>query len=292
MRPPGQAITLWSRFYRSLCVFEEWYRSRNPIHLDRQISNFISRGDYAREEAILLRLIKVTERTNGQDAVELLRYLRFLAGLRCWLGQYEEAKNLFRRVLTIQEMQLPADSADLLDTLEMLDLLSRLNGDTDQAIALMRRILRMRAALFGQEDLGAAGIYQQMGVLLEEKGEQESANQLLKHAATIRKKYCADPDEAAYAFEYFGRFYNGLFNRSESFEITHYLLEHSPFRSRDREVLRRAQNNYSIFVQRAGERMLAEYPGRITFNRCPQCGRVTRTPTARQCRYCRHDWHN
>ena len=27
-------------------------------------------------------------------------------------------------------------------------------------------------------------------------------------------------------------------------------------------------------------------------NNCPKCGRLTRTPKAKQCRHCGHDWHN
>ena len=32
--------------------------------------------------------------------------------------------------------------------------------------------------------------------------------------------------------------------------------------------------------------------GSITINRCPKCGRIVRTPRARQCRWCGFDWHN
>jgi uncharacterized C2H2 Zn-finger protein len=26
-------------------------------------------------------------------------------------------------------------------------------------------------------------------------------------------------------------------------------------------------------------------------NRCPRCGEVAKTPKAKQCRFCKHDWH-
>jgi len=38
------------------------------------------------------------------------------------------------------------------------------------------------------------------------------------------------------------------------------------------------------------ERLLKE-SGEIVINNCPKCGRLARTPSAKQCRYCGHDWH-
>ena len=38
------------------------------------------------------------------------------------------------------------------------------------------------------------------------------------------------------------------------------------------------------------ERLLLDSGDEI-INNCPQCGRLARTPKARQCRYCGHDWH-
>jgi hypothetical protein len=31
--------------------------------------------------------------------------------------------------------------------------------------------------------------------------------------------------------------------------------------------------------------------GRLTVNRCPTCNRIVKTPLARQCLWCGHDWH-
>ena len=38
------------------------------------------------------------------------------------------------------------------------------------------------------------------------------------------------------------------------------------------------------------ERLLKE-SGDIIINNCPKCGSLARTPRARQCRHCGHDWH-
>jgi len=56
-------------------------------------------------------------------------------------------------------------------------------------------------------------------------------------------------------------------------------------------VLALASDGFGTFVCRTGQRILNDQRDQITFNCCPQCGALARTPTARQCRACRHDWH-
>ena len=53
-----------------------------------------------------------------------------------------------------------------------------------------------------------------------------------------------------------------------------------------------ASDGFETFVLRTGQRILNDHRDQIVFNCCPQCGALARTPTARQCRACRHDWHN
>ena len=57
------------------------------------------------------------------------------------------------------------------------------------------------------------------------------------------------------------------------------------------EVLKLAERGFPDFVQKTAERIWAEHSAEIFVNRCPQCGEVAKTPKARQCRFCRHDWH-
>lgn len=45
------------------------------------------------------------------------------------------------------------------------------------------------------------------------------------------------------------------------------------------------------FMRSVVKRMLEEHGEEIVVNRCPQCGCVVKTPTARQCLWCNHTWH-
>ncbi len=40
------------------------------------------------------------------------------------------------------------------------------------------------------------------------------------------------------------------------------------------------------------KRLMSEHPEEIFINRCPSCDKICRTPRAKQCRWCYHDWHN
>jgi hypothetical protein len=61
--------------------------------------------------------------------------------------------------------------------------------------------------------------------------------------------------------------------------------------SDDPEVLLLARDGYDAFVVRTGQRILRDDRDRIVLNYCPRCKGLARTPKARQCRFCGHDWH-
>jgi hypothetical protein len=49
---------------------------------------------------------------------------------------------------------------------------------------------------------------------------------------------------------------------------------------------------FAAFQQRVTERIkLAFLSNELRPNRCPSCRRIVRTPKARQCLWCGHDWH-
>jgi len=61
--------------------------------------------------------------------------------------------------------------------------------------------------------------------------------------------------------------------------------------SDDPEVLELTRDGAESFLQRTAERIMAAHADEIQVNRCPQCREVAKTPKARQCRFCRFDWH-
>ncbi len=71
-------------------------------------------------------------------------------------------------------------------------------------------------------------------------------------------------------------------------ELPDYYSKHF---STDPEVLGLIEDGWEAFLERVATRILRDHGSEIYMNRCPKCGEVTVTPKARQCRYCRHDWH-
>jgi hypothetical protein len=43
--------------------------------------------------------------------------------------------------------------------------------------------------------------------------------------------------------------------------------------------------------RRARDRILKDHASVVSINRCPECGRIVRSPGANQCLWCKHDWH-
>ena len=62
--------------------------------------------------------------------------------------------------------------------------------------------------------------------------------------------------------------------------------------SDDPSILALALDGLETFVVRTGQRIFNDHRDQIVLNCCPQCGALARTPTARQCRACRYDWHS
>ncbi|WP_294314922.1 hypothetical protein [uncultured Chryseobacterium sp.] len=51
------------------------------------------------------------------------------------------------------------------------------------------------------------------------------------------------------------------------------------------------RNGYEEFEINVAKRIVAQTPEKIFFNNCPDCGKLARTPSAKQCRYCGFSWH-
>ncbi len=51
------------------------------------------------------------------------------------------------------------------------------------------------------------------------------------------------------------------------------------------------ERGYETFCREVTDRVLGDSRSLVTLNLCPECGRIVRTPRARQCMWCHHDWH-
>ena len=58
-----------------------------------------------------------------------------------------------------------------------------------------------------------------------------------------------------------------------------------------KEVAELLKDGFDQFRIKTSERILKDNPNKIYFNHCSRCGKLARTPHARQCRFCGYDWH-
>ncbi len=60
----------------------------------------------------------------------------------------------------------------------------------------------------------------------------------------------------------------------------------------DDEVGAALANGWVAFRSAARARVLRDHADDLVINRCPVCRCVVKTPRARQCLWCGHDWHD
>ena len=70
------------------------------------------------------------------------------------------------------------------------------------------------------------------------------------------------------------------------YERGNYLFFDSP------AVLQLLEKGIENFHITTASRIIEQTPELVYFNRCPRCQQLARTPYAKQCRRCGHNWHN
>ncbi len=58
------------------------------------------------------------------------------------------------------------------------------------------------------------------------------------------------------------------------------------------EVLQLIEGGFESFKLKVVTRIWTEHKLELQLNLCPKCGKIARTPSAKQCRFCFYDWHN
>ena len=115
------------------------------------------------------------------------------------------------------------------------------------------------------------------------------------------------PETVDYILNYF----SGLMSEKEALAWRHYSSEYKLTHSenkdsvekrrkiylskgwltKDVQILRLLEDGIDNFRLKTAKRIFKENRDKIYFNNCPKCGELARTPRAKQCRHCGHDWH-
>ena len=60
----------------------------------------------------------------------------------------------------------------------------------------------------------------------------------------------------------------------------------------DQKVLDLLKDGYEQFELNTANRIVSQSSDKVFFNNCPKCTQLSRTPYARQCRFCGHNWYD
>lgn len=70
------------------------------------------------------------------------------------------------------------------------------------------------------------------------------------------------------------------------------LIQQGLYRTQySQKVVELLSNGVENFLIKVTKRIIENYGTDPLFNYCPQCGKLARTPQAKQCRFCLQDWH-
>jgi len=59
----------------------------------------------------------------------------------------------------------------------------------------------------------------------------------------------------------------------------------------DEKILHLLKDGYDAFELRVAQKIIDQNGDKVFLNSCPKCGKLTKTPFAKQCRFCQFDWH-
>ncbi|WP_430409565.1 hypothetical protein [Kordia sp.] len=111
--------------------------------------------------------------------------------------------------------------------------------------------------------------------------------ELLDYIFNYCSKYYSETEQKA-KDHYFGTLKFGNYPGNKSPKIDELKKR---FLATDTNALKLLENGYPEFIRTTATRIYHEHMHELDLNVCQKCKKITRTPKAKQCRFCFHDWH-
>jgi len=129
-------------------------------------------------------------------------------------------------------------------------------------------------------------------------------NMLYNDIELTTETYCDEMALRAYVFKHFHHLMTALERRTIEYitpiiqDSDHWkvkrlygFLEERDGHVPDQDVIAAFTIPYTTRKEMIIDRLISACIDRVFVNRCPKCNRIARTPAARQCMWCHHDWH-
>lgn len=111
-----------------------------------------------------------------------------------------------------------------------------------------------------------------------------------------------DKEKINYIINYFGHLmtdheklalkHNMYMSKSSDNITLRNMMTEKGWINNDPEVINLLKQGYEEFEINVINRILSETPEKVFFNNCPKYEKLTRTPYAKQCRYCGYTWRS
>ncbi|NML39577.1 hypothetical protein HHL17_20420 [Chitinophaga sp. G-6-1-13] len=108
------------------------------------------------------------------------------------------------------------------------------------------------------------------------------------------------PELEDYIYQYCGKFMTEdeldvkrtiMYGYKTQSELMRSMMKHKGWTSDDPRILAMIADGHQALKDSIVKRVWNEHRHELPLNLCPKCNKIARTPKARQCRYCSHDWH-
>ncbi len=108
------------------------------------------------------------------------------------------------------------------------------------------------------------------------------------------------PELEDYIYRYSGRFMTDdeamarktvMYSLKTQSESMLSMMREKGWMSDDPKILSMIADGSEALKDRIVKRIWNDHREELSLNLCPECKLITRTPDARQCRFCFHDWH-
>lgn len=112
------------------------------------------------------------------------------------------------------------------------------------------------------------------------------------------------PELADYIFEYCSEYFTEIERKANNHHFGTFKFDKYPdnthpkidelknrFLTTEKDSLKLLENGYKEFIKKTATRIYNEHKNELKLNLCPKCGKIARTPKAKQCRFCAYDWH-
>lgn len=161
-----------------------------------QLDEYFQKNELDKVEPFLLS--SLAEAKEKEDYAAYISIGNEMIGFYRSVSQYKKSFDIAEDVLLLlEELQL-ADSEHFATTLLNAATAYRAAGDVSQAYNYYRQALGIYDRLLPKEDYRFAGLYNNMGILLEQMGEDEKAVEMsLKALEIIRKLEDSEAEQAA-----------------------------------------------------------------------------------------------